>query len=155
MIAQQSALLRFCSVSLRAAAFLSAPLCAKLLHHTARGFHTSSDNINESEVEHWGGVSNVLVCGDGDLSYSGCWLAPQLAETGVSLTATVLEDMETHHAVYKNSRQHVERISSLGHEVRFGIDATQLPTYFPSTTFDRIQFNFPHWKGKANNRYNR
>ncbi|KAL7527577.1 hypothetical protein ACHAXR_002021, partial [Thalassiosira sp. AJA248-18] len=24
-----------------------------------------------------------------------------------------------------------------------------------SITFDRVQFNFPHWRGKANNRYNR
>ena len=24
-----------------------------------------------------------------------------------------------------------------------------------SSTFDRVQFNFPHWRGKANNRYNR
>ncbi len=23
------------------------------------------------------------------------------------------------------------------------------------TSFDRVQFNFPHWKGKSNNRYNR
>lgn len=41
----------------------------------------------------------------------------------------------------------------------FGVDATTLSTYFGNesinTRFDRIQFNFPHWKGKANNRYNR
>ena len=42
----------------------------------------------------------------------------------------------------------------------FGVDATTLQTYFGTTThnddgFDRIQFNFPHWRGKANNRYNR
>ena len=45
------------------------------------------------------------------------------------------------------------------HNALFGIDATTLSTYFGdsnnSTTFDRIQFNFPHWRGKANNRYNR
>lgn len=44
----------------------------------------------------WAGVSNVLVCGDGDLSYSA-WLSPRLAEAGISLTATVLEDKDTHH----------------------------------------------------------
>lgn len=97
MIAQQNALLRLGSVSLRAAAFLSAPFFAKLLHHTAHGLHTSSDHFSQSGVEDWDKVSNILVCGDGDLSYSGCWLAPQMAEAGVSLTATVLEDMETHH----------------------------------------------------------
>lgn len=41
------------------------------------------------------------------------------------------------------------------HKALFGIDATTLSTYFAATTFDRIQFNFPHWRGKANNRYNR
>jgi hypothetical protein len=39
----------------------------------------------------------MLVCGDGDLSYSACWLSPRLAVAGVTLTATVLEDKETHH----------------------------------------------------------
>jgi hypothetical protein len=40
-------------------------------------------------------------------------------------------------------------------EVRFGVDATSLTTYFGNEKFDRIQFNFPHWRGKANNKRNR
>jgi hypothetical protein len=91
----QGAILRLCTISLRAAALLPASRFARL-HHATPGLHVSSDNVNESEAEHWDGVSNMLVCGDGDLSYSAC-LAPQLAEAGVSLTATVLEDKETHH----------------------------------------------------------
>ena len=61
--------------------------------------------------------------------------------------------------VYKNSKKNTERIISINpiHEVRFGIDATKLSNYFhdDDERFDRIQFNFPHWKGKCNNRYNR
>lgn len=45
----------------------------------------------------WTGVSNVLVCGDGDLSYSA-WLSEQLAEADVALTATVLESEEVHNS---------------------------------------------------------
>ena len=41
------------------------------------------------------------------------------------------------------------------HKALFGVDATTLSTYFGDNSFDRIQFNFPHWRGKANNRYNR
>ena len=57
--------------------------------------------------------------------------------------------------VYQFSRSNADKISASGQTVMFGIDATTLTTYFPATRFDRIQFNFPHWKGKANNRYNR
>jgi hypothetical protein len=74
--------------------------------------------------------------------------------------------------VYQHSKENANVIASSGHEVVFGVDATALSTYFggggvdddddrPSiassrrSSFDRVQFNFPHWKGKANNRYNR
>ena len=40
-------------------------------------------------------ISNLLVCGDGDLSYSAS-IANQLASLNVSLTATVLENNEKH-----------------------------------------------------------
>jgi Domain of unknown function (DUF2431) len=63
--------------------------------------------------------------------------------------------------VYADSDLNSNLIQSFGHDVRFGIDATRLPDYFDfhdntsNAKFDLIQFNFPHWKGKANNRYNR
>ena len=82
------------------------------------------------------------------------------------------------HAVYQHSRANADVIASAGHGVAFGVDATALSTYFggggggtgdavcgvgsstassspPPPPFDRVQFNFPHWRGKANNRYNR
>lgn len=101
-------------------------------------------------------IESLLVVGDGDLSHSAA-IAPLLADLNVKLTATVLEDQDTHHATYQQSRQHTETIRSHEHTVQFGINATDLINHFPKgkTTFDRIQFNFPHWRGKANHRHNR
>mmetsp|Transcript_11752 Transcript_11752/g.14619 ORF Transcript_11752/g.14619 Transcript_11752/m.14619 type:complete len:401 (-) Transcript_11752:166-1368(-) len=98
--------------------------------------------------------SSILVCGDGDLSYSAS-ISNQLCKRNIALTATVLESKEDHLKVYKNSQSNIDEIMSHGHNVRFGIDATQLQSYFPSYSFNNIRFNFPHWPGKANNRYNR
>ena len=63
-------------------------------------------------------------------------------------------------SVYQYSASNSKIINAFSqHNALFGIDATTLLTYFGGnkngTTFDRIQFNFPHWRGKANNRYNR
>lgn len=110
-------------------------------------------------------ISNLLVCGDGDLSFSAsvAQLIHQL-ELDTKLTATVLEDQSVHHDIYQRSVRNKETIQSFvgsgpnsihHHEVKFGIDATKLEEHFPNTKFDRIQFNFPHWRGKANHRYNR
>jgi len=120
-------------------------------------------------------ISNMLVCGDGDLSYSAS-IAPILQKMGIHLTATVLESQEDHERVYKSSKSNADIItsSSPNHQVLYSLDATKLSIYFHETNdditkeddesmskkikmkkFDRIQFNFPHWLGKANNRYNR
>jgi len=77
--------------------------------------------------------------------------------------------------VYQYSKQNIETIEKYGHEVIFEVDATKLCNYFAANCstndekaseddyyhsnkehlFDRIQFNFPHWRGKQNNRRNR
>jgi hypothetical protein len=97
-----------------------------------------------------------LVVGDGDLSYSAS-IAERLAVSNTRLIATVWENQELHHRIYQNSQQHSEAISShsSNHAVHFGIDATQLQSHFPGATFDVIEFNFPHWRGKNNNKHNR
>lgn len=102
---------------------------------------------------------NWLVVGDGDLSHAA-WLAQTLDPAKVSLFATVLEDEPTHNRVYRDSITNKQRIHQAGHKVIFGIDATQLhiargDPWTQQRVWDRIIFNFPHWKGKSNHRYNR
>ena len=95
--------------------------------------------------------------GDGDLSFSAS-VSPELASLGVDLLASVLEDEETHGSVYADSARNAAAIRSQGHRAVFGVDATKLIELDfgkKNERFDRIQFNFPHWRGKSNNRYNR
>jgi hypothetical protein len=113
-------------------------------HESSVSLHSDSKNNGK---ETW------LVVGDGDLSYSA-WAARNLHDN-ISLFASVLEDEATHEQVYRNSASHADSIHASGHSVLFEVDATQLPSRFPASFFDRIIFNFPHWRGKANNRYNR
>jgi hypothetical protein len=103
----------------------------------------------DSDTKTW------LVLGDGDLSYSSA-IAEDLENSNTRLIATVLEEESVHNQVYERSIQNTESISSHSpHQVKFGIDATKLQTFFPDTKFDCIEFNFPHWRGKTNARYNR
>jgi len=103
-------------------------------------------------------IRNLLVCGDGDLSYCA-EIAPELNNLGIELVATVLEEEEIHNQVYQYSKSNTDIIQTSNQKPMFGIDATQLSSSFGTTKqeqfFDRITFNFPHWRGKANNRYNR
>lgn len=116
----------------------------------------SSSNIKLVHPENEGGSSeHWLVVGDGDLSYSAS-IAPELTSLNVKLIASVLESQDEHHRVYERSVQNADTIASQSpHDVQFGIDATNLPSHFPDCLFDCIEFNFPHWRGKTNNRYNR
>lgn len=126
---------------------------------------TASPHENEGDVRGEGrssarnlsfDYSSILLCGDGDLSY-GASIAKETAARGVKLTASVLESREVHSKVYRNSEQNVHTILEYGGRVRFETDATKLGNHFHDcgTKFDRIQFNFPHWRGKTNARYNR
>ena len=58
--------------------------------------------------------------------------------------------------VYKKSVENINRIRRNGHELMFEVDATKLQEYFgEADLLDRIQWNFPHWKGKTNHKRNR
>jgi len=57
--------------------------------------------------------------------------------------------------VYKDSMRNIDLIRENGHEVKFEVDATCLEESFGYGSIDRIQWNFPHWRGKTNNRRNR
>ena len=127
----------------------------------------------------------ILIVGDGDLSFGAFMSeqlklrqqfrsdadadadADANAECKIKMIASVLESEHQHNQVYGDSLKNIERIQKNGHEVRFEVDATRLSEHFSSNNHgnhcgdnvgiipDRIQFNFPHWRGKANNRRNR
>jgi hypothetical protein len=67
----------------------------------------------------------------------------------------VLESKDEHMNVYEDSCKNVESILEYGHSVCFETDATRLEASFPNETFHSIRWNFPHWHGKTNNKYNR
>ena len=101
-------------------------------------FH--DDNNRSSNL-----IRNILVVGDGDLSYSS-EIASELNQLSINLYATVLEAEDVHKQVYQYSKTNTDIIASYGQKVLFGVDATNLTTnsYFGDVEFDRIQFNLPH-----------
>ena len=116
-----------------------------------------NDELDDDDPSKKATIRNLLVVGDGDLSFSAS-VSPELASLGVDLLASVLEDEETHGSVYADSARNAAAIRSQGHRAVFGVDATKLIELDfgkKNERFDRIQFNFPHWRGKSNNRYNR
>ena len=128
---------------------LSAAVDSTTIEDDNAASHTDSSATNKPKT--W------LVVGDGDLSYAA-GIADNLHVRGYRLLATVLEEQEVHHRVYEKSKQNTDSIQSISenqHQVKFGIDGTKLETFFPTEKFDCIEFNFPHWRGKTNARYNR
>ena len=135
---------------------------------TRRGSSISEHQVENLNCENNTGEKkqNWLVVGDGDFSYCAS-IAESLAKQKIQLYATVLEEEKHHNAVYKRSSENKAAILSYSrtedstaasesqHEVRFGIDATRLPEFFPSVEFQTIEFNFPHWGGKTNAKRNR
>jgi Domain of unknown function (DUF2431) len=131
----------------------------KALWPLLRSSHTHARNTLDDGTIHFTphptARETILVVGDGDLSYSAS-IASRTAESGGSLIASVLETEQDHTQLYRDSQRHRQTIASLDcHRVLFEMDATQLHRSFPPNCFDRIEFNFPHWRGKSNNKYNR
>lgn len=142
------------------------PSATRLVRQTCRCLlvmSTGVSNLSDTGSTHDASKSPLaeeaswLVVGDGDLSFSASMASTLDQSSRVKLIASVLEDERAHKAVYRNSARNTDAIikSSGRHSVQFGVDATRLESLFPQQSFDRIIFNFPHWRGKANNRYNR
>lgn len=103
-------------------------------------------------------IRRVLIVGDGDLSFSAEFAK---SNDDVSVAATVLESRTQHREVYLHSQSNEEDILNVTqinqNQVLYQVDATELHKTFVlgQDYFDVIQFNFPHWKGKANHKRNR
>eukprot|EP00301_Raphidiophrys_heterophryoidea_P027675 c9767_g2_i1.p1 GENE.c9767_g2_i1~~c9767_g2_i1.p1 ORF type:complete len:302 (-),score=70.31 c9767_g2_i1:78-983(-) len=86
----------------------------------------------------------ILVVGDGDLSFSVA--LTELVGSGRRIIATsypLKVDLVKHHP---SAARNIEKLTSKGVRVFFGVDATALSQCTPlrDKTFDRIIFNFPH-----------
>lgn len=133
-------------------------------HHqrASRFFSTQSEHVSIEEFRYDvpPNTNNkpkktILVVGDGDLSYSSS-IAQNCYDNNITLIASVLENRTHHEQIFTKSKEHTNTITSFQHQVLFKLDATKLhQQFFPNSCFDTIIFNFPHWPGKANNRYNR
>ena len=100
---------------------------------------------------------SVLIVGDGDFSFSKV-----LAELinikilkNTSLVATTLEDEDSLNIKFPIATENIKTIVQTPNcKVEYLINGTDLPLYYYHL-FDVVVFNFPHWNGKQNNRYNR
>ena len=93
----------------------------------------------------------VLVCGDGDFSFSKALSALGLHRQLISTTLDNKESLSNHFPQSVTNIKIIESVS-INNKVLYNIDATKL--MFPNE-FDIILWNFPHIIGKANIRYNR
>jgi Domain of unknown function (DUF2431) len=143
-------------------------LCKRYLSPSENFTISSQANVNNpkeqndliSRIEENSGKQQLhlkwLVVGDGDFSYT-TKLVKSIRQTSnnIQLIASVLESAESHAVTYRDSKRNVQTIIEANGQPLFEIDATQLEYHFESNALDRIIFNFPHWPGKSNHRYNR
>ncbi len=156
--------------------FIRCSVSINKIHHNNRRTTVSlvnSNNVKDTVhsndrigafIEQTKSSQTWLVVGDGNLSYSSKLaqsLQRQREETehtnvDIKLIASVLESADDHAKIYRHSRDYVQSImETTNAHPMFEIDATSLEQHFEPNSLHRIIFNFPHWIGKSNNRYNR
>ena len=98
----------------------------------------------------------ICTVGDGDLSYSANLTSSLLSNATTTIIATVLESEHDHLQTYKHSKANAKTILDNGHSIRYGVDIRD-PNCLATVgaLFDEIRFNYPHYPGKANVKYNR
>lgn len=96
--------------------------------------------------------ASVLVVGDGDFSFSR-----SLAEMRIckELVATSIDHASLAKSAFPSAAANTDAVMSSGYEVKYEVDATCIERSFGSRKFDTIAWNFPHWPGKQNSKYNR
>lgn len=124
----------------------------------ARGGKEKPQKVRLDDSKNWiKNCKSILVLGDGDFSFSRSLvrLREKETESSVSITATTLDSRGTVLHKYPKSENILEFLDTCSNvNVRFKIDATNLKKSFPSESFDRIIFNFPH-SGKQRVHINR
>ena len=104
-----------------------------------------SANPNPRWIGPYSDRQNILVVGDGDLSFS---LSLVLATGGSNVTATTFDTRPELYDKYASAPATVRSLQQAGATVLHGIDATKLDEYeWDGEKFDRIVFNFPHVGG--------
>lgn len=95
--------------------------------------------------------TDILVIGDGDLSYSTALSSTFRDKQGVRLTATTLDSLESLTKRYKRAEDNIKLLSSMASvSIYYGVDARELETFkfTKDRKFHPIVFNFPHPGGK-------
>ncbi|KAL8469612.1 hypothetical protein ACS0TY_032458 [Phlomoides rotata] len=98
----------------------------------------------ERWIKQYSSEHNILLVGEGDLSFS---LSLGMAfGSATNIVATTLDSYDKLVKKYKNARSNVKILKSLGATLSFGVDATNMAD-LPDLRwkkFDRIIYNFPH-----------
>jgi hypothetical protein len=108
-------------------------------------------NCNPKSVGPYTNKLDILIVGDGDLSFSRA-LAYSIG--GSRLTATCYDSLNAFKSKYRSSLANISELKQLEVQTHFGVDATRLeeqkwlndPTKATAERkqFHRIVFNFPH-----------
>jgi hypothetical protein len=101
---------------------------------------------------------NILICGDGDLSYSLALCRHTKNRTqrdipsgsllqNFRVTATTYQHGELLNNMHPNATVNIAELEKLSAHVRTGVDATRLHELFEPKYFHRIVWNFPQHPG--------
>lgn len=115
-------------------------------------FRTSRCGLASSAVSKLLSEKNVLVIGETDFSFTRI-----IAQMGIcnSIIASSTVNQMLSAKWYPKAKDNSEFLSSCGYSVEFGVDDSKLSDHFASRKFDLIWWNFPHYPGRQNIKYNR
>ncbi|KAL8469617.1 hypothetical protein ACS0TY_032463 [Phlomoides rotata] len=100
--------------------------------------------IGERWIKNYSSGHSILLVGEGDFSFS---LSLAMAfGSATNIIATTLDSYDALISKYKDARENVDMLITLGASLWYGVDATQMKNH-PDLwwkKFDRIVYNFPH-----------
>lgn len=143
--------------------FLRKSQCSTIMESTSKNEFEFGEvikrNNQESFLEKTFFKRKVLICGDGDFSFtlalSRCSNASMKYGSLISTTLANETELHNHYPeATSNIYNFLQNQSLSTHDVSYGIDATNLHTLGYSS-FDVVLWNFPHVNGKQNIKHNR